>query len=158
MKPKYSLLFFSLILFIHSSHSFAESSLTFKQPWIAEAPPVSKVLAAYMEISNNTDKTISIETAESEDFNRIEFHRTVHENDIARMQHQETLSIPASGSLKLEPGGYHMMLFYPAKKFRAGDESILSFKTTDGQKYETRVIVKKSSGGSSEDHSHHHHH
>ena len=157
MKRTIPLVFISLFLIFKFSHSFAESSLTFKQPWIAEAPPVSKVLAAYMEIANNTNQAITIESAESKDFSRIEFHRTIHENDIAKMQHQKTLSIPASGHLTMEPGGYHMMLFTPVKTFKAGDESVISIKTTDDQQYDVKVKVKNAGGSSHDDHSHHHH-
>ena len=151
-----NILLLSTILLLSCSKSFAQSSLTFKQPWIAEAPPVSKVLAAYMEITNNTDKTIVITAISSEDFSRIEFHRTIHENDIAKMQHQESLSRPAHGSLKLEQGSYHLMLFNPARALRAGSSSIFRVTTENNQQHEISVAVKKSNTDQI-DHSHHHH-
>ena len=124
MKHITHILSISAILLLIGSKSFAQTPLTFKQAWIAEAPPVSKVLAAYMEIINSSDKTVIINSMESDDFTKIEFHRTINENDIAKMQHQESLSIPASGSLKLEPGSYHLMLFNPVKELRAGDSTL----------------------------------
>lgn len=155
MKHITHILSLSAILLLICSKSFAQAPLTFKQARIAEAPPVSKVLAAYMEIINSSDKTVIIDSMESDDFSKIEFHRTINENDIAKMQHQESLSIPASGSLKLEPGSYHLMLFNPVKKFRAGDSSSFTVKTSDAQQYEISVPVKKSD--MSQQHQHHHH-
>jgi len=155
MKQTFHITLFSIILAISCSNSFAGPALTFKNAWIAEAPPVSKVLAAYMVIINDSDKPVIIHSIESEDFDRIEIHRTIHKDSIARMQHMKTLSIPASGNIKLEPGGYHMMLFNPKKKFRAGDVSVFTIKTQDGQRHEIKVPVKKSDRQS--DHEHHQH-
>ena len=154
MKYSINVLFLSISLRLSSSNSFAESSLTFKRAWIAEAPPVSKVLAAYMEITNGSDKTVIIDSMKSKDFKKIEFHRTIQENDKARMQHQKSLSIPASGMLKLEPGSYHLMLFNPVRTMSAGDSATFTVSTADNQQYEISVTVKKSN----DSHQHHHHH
>ena len=154
MKHINTSLILTVILSFYCNMSFAESPLSFKQPWIAEAPPVSKVLAAYMEITNSSDKPIVIDSMSSEDFKKIEFHRTVQENDMARMLHQKSLSIPASGSLKLEPGSYHLMLFNPTRRLLAGDKSTIIAKTDDDLVYAFVVTVKKSNS----DHQHHHHH
>ena len=153
MKHITHILSLSAILVLICTKSFAETPLTFNQAWIAEAPPVSRVLAAYMEILNGSDKTVIISAIESDDFTKIEFHRTIHENNIAKMIHQESLSIPAQGTLKLEQGSYHLMLFNPVKKFSAGDNSTFTISTSDNQQYKLSVTVKKS--GMPE---HHHHH
>lgn len=155
MKHNIHSIFIGIIFILSCGNSFAESSLTFKQAWIAEAPPVSKVLAAYMDIINDSDKTIIIASVESDDFDRIEIHRTINENNIAKMQHQKTLAIPASSSIKLEPGSYHMMLFNPKKKFQAGDVSKFTIHTKNDQQQNISVPVKKAEMPSS--HEHHHH-
>jgi len=154
MKHITNTLTLTIILFCSCSMSFAESALTFKQAWIAEAPPVSRVLAAYMEIINSSDKTIIIDSMKSDDFKKIEFHRSIQENDIAKMQHQTSLSIPAYGSLKLEPGSYHLMLFNPVRRLLAGDKSTFTAITADDKHYELDIFVKKSN----DTHQHHHHH
>ena len=156
MKTRYRTTFFCLTLAFSAicSAGSSSSSLSFKDAWISEAPPVSKVLAAYMKILNHSDKAIVINTIESEDFSRIEFHRTIHENDIAKMRQQKILTVPESGSLTLEPGSYHLMLFNPVKRMTAGDSSIFTVNTADDQKFETKVTVKKSN---SNHHQHQHH-
>ena len=124
--------------------------------WIAEAPPVSKVMAAYMVIKNPGTEALQILDAESTDFGKIEFHRTVHENGMARMNRQPSLVVPANGELTLEPGGYHMMLFRPARTLRAGDTSKLNFTLKNGEKMQVEAVVKKAA--MEESHEHHHHH
>lgn len=131
------------------------SSLVFEDAWIAEAPPVSKVLAAYMSISNTGNTDIRLVSAQSKDFGSIEFHRTIDKEGMASMQHQPYLLVPAGGKLILEPGDYHMMLFNPGRKLRAGDESSFQFKLDTGNTINATAIVKKVS---TEDSHHHHHH
>ena len=143
----------SLALLLSQSNSFAQSALTFKQAWIAEAPPVSKVLAAYMAIENNTDKPIIIESMSSDDFSKVEFHRTTYENDMAKMRHLDSLTVPADGQLVLEQGSYHVMLFNPARKLRSGDTAKFIVKTSNKKNYTIDVTVKKSNSM----HQHHHH-
>jgi copper(I)-binding protein len=142
------------ILFGFAAH--AGSALVFENVWIAEAPPVSKVLAAYMDIKNTSDKDQKLISAKSGDFGSIEFHRTVEKDGMASMQHQEYLLVPAGGTLTLKPGDYHMMLFRPARKLRAGDESSIQFQLADDTQVTVTATVKKASAEDS--HEHHHHH
>lgn len=132
------------------------TSTSIVNAWIAEAPPVSKVMAAYMTFNNTGAEAVHVVEATSTDFGKIEFHRTMHENGIASMRRQPELVIPAQGELALKPGGYHMMLFRPARTLRAGDSSMMTFKLKDGSEIQTEVMVKKAA--MEESHEHHHHH
>ena len=133
----------------------AGSALVFENVWIAEAPPVSKVQAAYMNIKNTGDKDQKLVSAKSDDFGSIEFHRTIEKEGMASMQHQPYLLVPAGGELTLKPGDYHMMLFRPARKLRAGDESSIQFQLADDSQVTVTAVVKKASAEDS--HQHHHH-
>ena len=121
--------------------------------WIREAPPVSKVLAAYMVIKNGTSKDVEVIGASSPNFAKIELHRTVIENGIARMLHQPTLTVPAGGTLVLQPEGPHMMLFNPVKPIQAGEKVPMTLQFASGQSKVVSLDVKKGGGGE-----HHHHH
>ena len=148
----FSLLFFSQI-------TIAESTLIFEGAWIAEAPPVSKVMAAYMEISNPSDKITKIVSANSASFKKISFHQTQQKNGMASMKHIDTLAIPAKGKFILEAGSYHMMLFNPVKRFKAGDLVNFEFKLDSGDVIKLAVPVKKQmTDNMTHDHSQHQHH
>lgn len=140
----------------------AQNALEFDNVWIAEAPPGTRVMAAYMDIKNTSDETHRIKSPQSGDFNKIEFHRTFHKNGMARMQHQPEIVIPAHSTLRLEPGGYHMMLFNPARKLKAGDQSTFSFRLESNHNIQVVAPVKKpvfresdDQSGNHVDHSHH---
>jgi hypothetical protein len=138
-----------------SHFAIANDTLEIDDAWIAEAPPVSKVMAAYMEIENETGEHRQAVSMQCKEFERAEFHRTVEKDGMARMQHQQALNIPANSELELEPGGYHIMLFNPARHLLAGDRTSCSMKFDDGTTIALELEIRKSSV---EDHSHHHHH
>jgi copper(I)-binding protein len=138
-----------------SHFAIADDALEIDDAWIAEAPPVSKVMAAYMEIENETQQDRKAVSMQCGEFERAEFHRTVEKDGMARMEHQQVLNIPAGSELELEPGGYHIMLFNPARHLMAGDKTSCSMKFDDGTEIAIELEIRKSSV---EDHSHHHHH
>jgi copper(I)-binding protein len=133
----------------------ADAILEIEDAWLAEAPPVSKVMAAYMEIENNSQQERKAVAMVCNDFSRTEFHRTIENDGVASMQHQPVLTIPAGSELKLEPGGYHVMLFNPVRRLLAGDSTKCSMEFDDGTTMDFKLDVRKTSV---EDHSHHHHH
>lgn len=142
-------------LTVYAETSDSASGLEFENMWIAEAPPVSKVLAAYLTIKNSSNKDKKIVSAKSDDFGSIQFHLTIDKNGMASMQHLEYLNIPAGSMLTLKPGDYHMMLFKPARRLSAGDTSNFQFQLDNGNTVQVTAIVKKNT--TEDPHQHHNH-
>lgn len=136
------LLFLSLLGLAHLAHG-VDAPLVIEDAWIVEAPPVSKVMVAYLTIKNTGSKELEIIRAESEIYSSIEFHETRHENDMARMIRHESLVIPTDTSLQLKPGGQHLMLFNPTKALKAGDCVEVVFTLKDGSTVSIDISVKK---------------
>ncbi len=153
-KPLPVLLSILFLAIFTDQTAYADPALVFENVWIAEAPPVSKVLAGYMSIKNTGNKDQKIISAQSDEFSSVEFHRTIEKNGMASMQHQTSLLIPAGGSLALKPGDYHMMLLKPVRKLRAGDKATFRFQLENGHSINATAVVKKASGGIS--HQQHH--
>ena len=133
----------------------ASEQLEIDDAWIAEAPPVSKVMAAYLKIENETSHDRLATSMHCPEFDRAEFHQTTETDGIARMEHQQKLKIPAGSELALKPGSYHIMLFNPARRLQAGDQTKCSMSFDDGSTIDFELDIKKTSV---DDHSHHHHH
>jgi copper(I)-binding protein len=129
------------------------SEVTVTDAWIREAPPVSKVQAAYMNIRNSSDKDIVLTAASSPLFSRIEFHRTENDNGVMRMLQENSLSIPANNEIHLQPDGVHMMLFNPRQALKAGDKVPFTLTFSDQRQLDVILIVKKATAAA-----HHHHH
>ena len=142
---KYKILSF-LLLAISSLHNpvYAdEKNLVIEDAWIAEAPPVSKVMVAYMTIKNTGSTAIEIIRAESDMYSSIEFHETVHEDGMARMVRYDSLTISANSKLELKRGGPHLMLFNPVKTLKAGDSVTIKLLTKDNLTSSVSIPVIK---------------
>lgn len=151
--PRYLLMMFATLF---SHYALADDKLEIEDAWIAEAPPVSKVMAAYLEIENETRQDRQAIRISCDGFERAEFHRTIDRDGMASMEHQKSLQIPAGSELELKPGGYHIMLFNPARRMPAGDKTGCSMEFDDGTTIRFEPEVRKAAAA--EDHSHHDHH
>ena len=148
----FSILSLIFPMLAHAGSTAEIAGIEIKDAWIAEAPPVSTVNAAYMKIVNTTHTDIRIVSIACENYSSAEFHRTVHTNGMAQMRHLDELEIPAGSTLAFEPGDYHVMLFNPVHALHSGDASQCTLKLDDGRSLAIKLDVKKSS----EDHLHHH--
>ncbi len=130
-----------------------DGGIVVKNAWVREAPPVAKVLAAYLSIENHTGKARALTSVASPAFDKIEFHKTVQKDGMASMEQQDKLFISAESAITLEPNGTHLMLFNPAKPLKAGDKVNFVLTFSDGTNVTTDAVVKK---GISMDQGHHH--
>ena len=134
--------------------TISNAELVIKNAIVPEAPPVAKVLTAYMELHNKTDKAQAITRFSSPQFKRIEMHRTEIVDDIATMKAIQDIRIAAGGTAHLKSGGMHLMMFNPKARYKDGDCIELTLHFENGEAQSIRVSVEKRSG--TIDHSHHH--
>lgn len=123
---------------------------------VPEAPPTAKVLTAYMQLHNTSDKEQTVVAISSPQFERIEMHKTEIIDDIASMKPIELIRIPAQGMAELKSGGMHLMMYQPDARYTDGDCVELILKLGSGETQSVRATVEKRE--QEEDHSHHHHH
>lgn len=110
--------------------------------WIAEIPPVISVTAALMTLRNNGDKPRFLIAASSPKAEKIEIHKSFVVNDLARMQQQSEVEIPAQGTLDFDnETGYHLM-FYGAQALKAGQQIPVILKFRDGYELLTNYEVR----------------
>jgi len=142
------------LLLAISGNTLAAPTMDVTGGWVREAPPTSRVLAAYMRISNLTETALTVTGITSPDFDSAELHRTVVEEGVARMLPVPELTIPAAGSVLLEPGGLHLMLFDPVRPLLQGDSVTLVLHRSDGICITLSVPVLRRTGDESA-HQHH---
>jgi hypothetical protein len=99
----------------------AHAEVDVHDPWIAEAPPTARSLAAFMDLENAGSSPRRLVAVEAPGFDRIELHQSTGEDGMHRMVKQEAIEIPAGGRTELAPGGYHVMLIGVEEPLRAGD-------------------------------------
>ncbi|HSH28581.1 MAG TPA: copper chaperone PCu(A)C [Thiohalobacter sp.] len=130
--------------------------LRVENSWVRAGPPTARVMAGYMTLYNSASHEREIVRVTSPAFARVELHLSRIEDGMARMIPQETLRIPAHGSLELTPGGYHLMLFDPVVPLQPGDQVELSLHDAAGRVLDVRAPVRLP-GGEDADPTHQHH-
>lgn len=113
---------------------------------VVQPPPGAPVAAGYLTLTNTGDEELVISGASSATVGRVELHRTTIVDDVARMERQERLTVPAGETLTLERGGYHLMLMEIGDGFVAGDEVVVVFDTNAGA-FEVTMPVREGDVG-----------
>ena len=108
------MLFYMLVLciglFALVACTTSPSEIQVEGAWVRAALAEGNT-AAYMEITNRGRGEVTLIRVESELAPMIQIHETRIENDVASMQQLEDgLVIPAGDTIKLAPGGVHVML------------------------------------------------
>ncbi len=92
---------------------------------------ISHAVARFPSPNGNGAAYLTIENAGSEDTllsavssiaTMAQIHETVTEGAGSQMQPRDEVPVPAGGSLRLQPGGYHIMLMGVSDPPAAGDE------------------------------------
>ena len=135
------LLFFCLTLLAATCAGAGDISVT--GPWIREVPPAVRMLAAYMTISNNSKETVQLESAASDDFEMVDIHRTETQEGMSHMMKQIGLRIEGGGDVRLEPGGYHLMLMQPRRRLQADNKVLLKLHFDNGEDIDVTAVVRK---------------
>ncbi len=97
--------------------------------------------AVYLQIANMGRSAVIISSASSTVAQQVEFHRTVLENEIARMEPVETLIIPAGDTLELRPGGLHIMLRQLRTDLKPGSSLDLHLVLATGEMIQLSIPI-----------------
>lgn len=136
----------------------ADMGVMVEGPWVREAPPSAPALGAFMVLHNHGAKPLVLVGAECEVAAEVQLHRTVMEGGMARMIRQESIEIPANGSLEFKPGDYHLMLMKPKRALKAGERVEITLKFKDGSSQAATFEVRAGMGMAMDGHQHHHGH
>jgi len=134
---------FFVLLCLLALPAFAGSALVADQAWVREAPPGARMMAAFLVITNPTDRDASLVGVESPAFAHVMMHKSETVDGMARMLHQDSIPIPAHGQVKLEPGSYHLMMPAPGTRLVAGDQVEFVLHFDDDSSARVTAVVKK---------------
>jgi copper(I)-binding protein len=92
------------------AQDYTRGQLTVAQPWSMALPPNAPTVAAYFVISNSGPDADRLESVDSPIAGAAQLHQHISENGLMKMQHVDTVEIPARGSVTFAPMAYHVML------------------------------------------------
>ena len=94
------------------------------EAWARSTMPGQKVAGVYMRLK--ADRPARLIGVRSRAAKTAEVHEMSHAGGVMRMRKVEALDLPANQAVKLEPGGYHVMLFDIAKPLKPGERVSLT--------------------------------
>jgi len=138
-----SLSLFSLII----SSAYAADKLVISDAWVRATAPGQQVGAAYMTLKSNADITVT--KVESNVTGSVEIHEMAMQNGVMKMRMKDSLPLSAGKPFKLEPSGFHLMLFDLKKPLQAGEKVAFSleFKDKNGKVETQKISVPIKAGG-----------
>lgn len=109
-------------------------------PWARATVPGQSVGGVYMElVASESLRLTGIKTAAAES---AEVHQMKMEKGMMRMRSVPFLPLPAGKRIKLEPGGYHVMLFDLKNSLVAGQKLKIELIVEDAKKAVHRIPVE----------------
>jgi copper(I)-binding protein len=87
------------------------AELVVDEGYVRKPIPGRSMSAAFMTINNTGAADVVLKTAAIEGARSVEMHTHTHKDGVMRMRQLHELTIKAGGSVVLEPGGLHLMIF-----------------------------------------------
>lgn len=104
------------------------TAISVQQPWARASILSSRPAAAYLTIMNDGDRPATLVALETPVAGRAEVHRTVKQGDVMKMVPAGPIEVPAGGSVRMEPGGYHVMLMDLERPIEKGEIVTLTLR------------------------------
>ena len=100
--------------------SAAAQSVKVGNAWVRAPAPGQKTAAAYVELTSAS--TAALVAAGSPVAGRVEMHSMSVEGGVMRMRPLPRVELPGGQTVKLAPGGMHLMLLDVKRPLKAGDK------------------------------------
>ena len=118
----------------------ADETVTVTHAWVRAAAPGQRVAGAYLEISSAEPSKLV--AASSPAAGSVEIHSMRLKNGVMEMRQLESLELPAKQTVKLEPGGLHIMLLDLKRPLKPGDKVPLRLTLQRADRSKTVVEVQ----------------
>ena len=120
----------------------AAQTVTVKDAWIRGTVQAQKATGAFMTLTSKAPARLV--GASSPAAGVVEIHNMKMENGVMRMFPVSGVDVPAGQSVKLAPGGYHVMMTGLRKPLAAGEKVplILTFEMADRKRETVKLSVE----------------
>lgn len=100
----------SALCLLCSGQLSAEGLLVQRAEWQAPLPGQS-VAAIYLQLKNESSRELVLQGVDLDGARKAEFHTHSHHQGMMRMRRVDSLTLAAGETLKMAPGGLHVMAF-----------------------------------------------
>jgi copper(I)-binding protein len=113
--------------------------------WI-RALPASEPSGGYFTLHNGTAKAVTLASATSPGCGMLMLHQSENMGGMASMKDVASVNVPAGGTIKFSPGGYHLMCMDATKAIKPGATVPVTLNFADGKKVVANFAVKNAAG------------
>jgi periplasmic copper chaperone A len=138
------------VLFLASS---AAAQVSIGAAWVREPNPARDLTAAFMSLTNHGDQEVSLVRAFTSAAKVVELHEMKMSDGMMKMRQVERIAIAPKTTVKLEPGGLHLMMIGLSTSLADGDAVEMTLEFDDGTRAVIEAQVRKPEAAT-----HHHAH
>ena len=109
-----------------SAHAAPLDGVSVQDCWIRNMP-AGLPSGGYFVVRNSSAQAVELAGLSSPAYGMTMLHQTVTQDGMARMQHADSIEVPAAGELEFKPGGYHAMLEQPTLELAVGSKVPMTF-------------------------------
>lgn len=121
------------------------ADLSVTDAWI-RALPTSEPSGGYFTLHNASTKVVKLTGASSPGCGMLSLHQSENMGGMMKMDDVASVDVPAGGTVKFAPGGYHLMCMNATKAIHVGGVVPVTLDFSDGQKVITNFSVKNAAG------------
>ena len=110
------------------------------------ALPAGLPAAGYFTLHNTSSHEVALTSAASAACGMLMLHKSSEEGGMGSMQDVSSVAVPAGGTVKFAPGGYHLMCMNPTAALKLGAGVTVALGFSDGSRSEVPFAVKNAQG------------
>lgn len=133
----------------------AADTVSARDAWVRATAPGQKTAAAYLELTSKDGAALV--AVESPSAAKAELHNTSLEGGVMKMRPVRRVQLPARKTVKLAPGGLHVMLVGIKKPLKEGDKVPLSLTVESAGGVTSIVAIEAEVRGLGDGSGHQHH-
>jgi periplasmic copper chaperone A len=147
----------ALLSYVLPAATASAQPVTVKDAWVRAPAPGQNIAAAYMELTSKT--TMVLVGVSSTSAAAAEMHITSMETGVMKMRPVARIELPGSRTVKLAPGGVHLMLIELRKPLKPGDKVplTLTVQRPDASSRSVFTVQAEVRAAGAEPAAHHHH-
>ncbi len=119
---------------------YRAGNLVVSEPWSSPTPPVVRVGAVYFSLRNTGPRADRLTAISSPIARQVEIHESRHVQGMMQMRAVAFVDCPAGATVRIEPGGLHVMLVGLTRALTPGMEFPMALTFRDSGVLE--VVVK----------------
>jgi periplasmic copper chaperone A len=117
-------------------------ALTLIDGFVRAMPPGQSTTAIFLTLRNDLNTQVDIIDIEANIGHHAMLHKTIVKDDMAKMVHLENVSIAPNATLKLAPGGMHIMIMGVSQSLTLGQQVSVTLHFGDQTQQTLEVPVE----------------